>query len=128
MNRVLLVDDDVEIIGVVANYLGVEGLEVESVADKEHAIMLSLSGKYVLVLLDVSLAGLNGVDVLRRIRAGSSIPVLIVTACSDDADRILGLEIGADDYLPKPFNPRELVARVRAILRRTRLTLQGAAQ
>jgi two-component system, OmpR family, response regulator CpxR len=119
MDRVLLVDDDTEIIAVVTDYLGLEGFEVESVADKEQAIMRSISGKYVLVVLDVSLPGLNGFDVLRRIRAGSSIPVLIATAYSGDSDRILGLEIGADDYLPKPFNPRELVARARAILRRT---------
>src|SRR5919205_623370 len=76
--------------------------------------------EHVLVVLDVMLPGTNGFDVLRRIRAKSRIPVLMLTARGDDVDRIVGLEIGADDYLPKPFNPRELVARIRAVLRRTK--------
>lgn len=121
MDRVLLVDNDVETGDVIAKHLEVEGLEVESLNDGEEAIGRSLSGEHVLVVLDVALPGVNGFDVLRRIRAESVIPVLIVTARSNEVDRIVGLEIGADDYLTKPFNPRELVARIRAILRRARL-------
>src|SRR4029077_19142695 len=79
----------------------------------------AIAGKHSLVVLDVMLPGLNGFEVLRRIRADSKVPVLMLTARVDDVDRIVGLEIGADDYLPKPFNPRELTARIRAILRRT---------
>ncbi|HWG50308.1 MAG TPA: response regulator transcription factor, partial [Candidatus Acidoferrales bacterium] len=79
----------------------------------------ALSGEHALVVLDVMLPGMNGLDVLRKLRATSSVPVLLLTARGQDVDRIVGLELGADDYLPKPFNPRELVARLRAILRRT---------
>ena len=90
---------------------------------------LALSGNHLLVVLDVMLPGLNGFEVLRRIRNKSRIPVLLLTARGEDVDRIVGLEIGADDYLPKPFNPRELVARIRAILRRTRTAEKpGAGQ
>ncbi len=90
---------------------------------------LALSGNHLLVVLDVMLPGLNGFEVLRRIRNKSRIPVLLLTARGEDVDRIVGLEIGADDYLPKPFNPRELVARIRAILRRTRTAERpGAGQ
>jgi DNA-binding response OmpR family regulator len=121
MDRVLLVDDDIETGVLVVKHLEVEGFEVEFLNNGEEAIGRSLSGEHVLVLLDVVLPGLNGFDVLRRIRAESHIPVLIVTARNDEVDRIVGLEIGADDYLPKPFNPRELVARIHAVLRRTRL-------
>src|SRR5207249_6483828 len=104
----------------VAEYLGPEGYEVEAIHNGERGIDRALSNEHSLVVLDVMLPGLNGFEVLRRIRAESKVPVLMLTARGDDVDRIVGLEIGADDYLPKPFNPRELVARIRAILRRTK--------
>src|SRR5918993_4578915 len=118
MERVLVIDDDVGLCELVGEYLGPEGYEVEAIHNGERGIDRALSDEHDLVVLDVMLPGTNGFDVLRRIRARSRIPVLMLTARGDDVDRIVGLEIGADDYLPKPFNPRELVARIRAILRR----------
>ena len=88
--------------------------------DGESGLKKATEGEYLLAVLDVMLPGINGFEVLRRIRATSRLPVLLLTARGEDVDRIVGLEIGADDYLPKPFNPRELVARIRAVLRRTR--------
>jgi two-component system, OmpR family, response regulator CpxR len=120
VDRVLVIDDDGELCGLVAEYLAPEGFSVESVVDGIRGLERALSGEHLLVVLDVMLPGLNGFEVLRRIRAKSRIPVLLLTARGEDVDRIVGLEIGADDYLPKPFNPRELVARIRAILRRAR--------
>jgi len=119
MERVLVIDDDVGLCELVEEYLGPEGYEVEATHNGERGIDRALSNDHSLVVLDVMLPGMHGFDVLRRIRAKSRIPVLMLTARGDDVDRIVGLEIGADDYLPKPFNPRELVARIRAILRRT---------
>jgi len=119
MDRVLIVDDDIELCGLVSEYLAPEGFRVEAVHDGETGLHRALNGNYLLVVLDVMLPGMSGFDVLRRIRATSRIPVLLLTARGEDVDRIVGLEIGADDYLPKPFNPRELVARIRAVLRRT---------
>jgi two-component system response regulator CpxR len=118
MERVLVIDDDVGLCELIAEYLGPEGYEVEAVHNGERGIDRALSNEHSLVVLDVMLPGINGFDVLRRIRAQSRVPVLMLTARGDDVDRIVGLEIGADDYLPKPFNPRELVARIRAVLRR----------
>lgn len=119
MDRILIVDDDVELCELVVEYLTPEGFQVEAVHDGERGLGRSLSGDHVLVVLDVMLPGMSGLDVLRRLRAQSRIPVIILTARGDDVDRIVGLEIGADDYLGKPFNPRELVARIRAVLRRS---------
>jgi two-component system, OmpR family, response regulator CpxR len=119
MERILIIDDDVELCGLVGEYLGTEGFRAQSVHDGESGLQDALSGDFLLIVLDVMLPGMSGFDVLRRIRAASRIPVLLLTARGEDVDRIVGLEIGADDYLPKPFNPRELVARIRAILRRT---------
>ncbi len=119
MERVLIVDDDVELCELVAEYLTPEGFEVEAVHNGDEGLKRALSGEHVIVVLDVMLPGMNGLDVLRKLRSESRVPVLILTARGDDVDRIVGLEIGADDYLPKPFNPRELLARIRAILRRT---------
>src|SRR5713226_2005559 len=119
MDRILVIDDAVELCSLVGEYLGAEGFKVESVHDVEHGLERALSGDHLLVVLDVMLPGMNGFEVLRRIREMSRAPVLLLTARGEDVDRIVGLEIGADDYLPKPFNPRELVARIRAILRRT---------
>ena len=120
MDRVLVVDDDVELCDLVKEFLQPEGLQVEAVHNGNRGLERALSGDHALVVLDVMLPGLNGLDVLRKLRASSTVPVLLLTARGQDVDRIVGLELGADDYLPKPFNPRELVARIRAILRRTR--------
>jgi len=120
MDRILVIDDDTELCSLVAEYLDSEGYEAESVHDGERGLEKALTGEHVMVVLDVMLPGMNGFDVLRRIRDSSRIPVLLLTARGQDVDRIVGLEIGADDYLPKPFNPRELVARIRAVLRRTK--------
>lgn len=119
MEKILIIDDDVELCGLVSEYLQGEGFQVEACYDGERGLERALSGNHILIVLDVMLPGLNGFEVLRRIRSTSRIPVLLLTARGEDVDRIVGLEIGADDYLPKPFNPRELVARIRAILRRS---------
>lgn len=118
MSRVLLVDDDEELSEMLVEYLLAEGFVVEAVYDGEAGAHRALSGEHDVVVLDIMLPRLNGLDSLRRIRHDSAIPVLMLTAKGDDIDRIVGLELGADDYLPKPCNPRELVARLRAILRR----------
>jgi len=124
---ILVIDDDVELCKLVSRFLGSEGFKVQAVQTSNHGVERALSGDYDLVVLDVMLPGMDGFEVLRRIRAESRTPVLMLTARGDDLDRILGLEIGADDYLPKPFNPRELAARIRAILRRAKASssLQG---
>jgi two-component system, OmpR family, response regulator CpxR len=122
MESVLIVDDDVELCDLVAEYLTPEGFAVEAVHNGEEGLKRALSGEHVMVVLDVMLPGMSGLDVLRKLRAESRVPVLILTARGDDVDRIVGLEIGSDDYLPKPFNPRELLARIRAILRRTQIS------
>lgn len=119
MNKILLIDDDEELCDLVSEYLTVEGFEVEAVHDGASGLEKALKGEHEMIILDVMLPKKNGFDVLRDLRANSKIPVLMLTARGDDMERIVGLEIGADDYLPKPFNPRELVARLRAILRRT---------
>jgi two-component system, OmpR family, response regulator CpxR len=119
VTRVLLVDDDVELAELVGEYLIREGFTLDAETDGTHALDRAVSGDYQLTVLDVMLPGISGFDLLRGIRATSQMPVLMLTARGDDVDRIVGLELGADDYLSKPFNPRELVARIRAILRRT---------
>ncbi|MBX7171221.1 MAG: response regulator transcription factor [Pyrinomonadaceae bacterium] len=127
MNKILLIDDDEELCELVSEYLSVEGFEVEAVHDGEKGLNLAREGRHSLVILDVMLPKKNGFDVLRELRESSKIPVLMLTAKGDDMERIVGLEIGADDYLPKPFNPRELVARLRAILRRAQNELTEAS-
>src|SRR5436309_6451468 len=119
VDRILVIDDDVELCTLVGEYLAPEGFLVECAHDGKRGLEAAVTGEHLLVVLDVMLPGMNGFDVLRRIRGKSRVPVLLLTARGEDVDRIVGLEIGADDYLPKPFNPRELVARIRAILRRT---------
>ncbi len=119
MDRILIIDDDTELCGLVGEYLEPEGFQIEAVYNGESGLEKALTGEHRLVVLDVMLPGINGFEVLRRIRQTSKIPVLLLTARGEDVDRIVGLEIGADDYLPKPFNPRELVARIRAVLRRS---------
>src|SRR6266849_7893835 len=118
--QVLVVDDDVELCKLVTRYLTQEGFQIESVNAGAAGVDRALSGNYALIVLDVMMPGMNGFDVLRRIRAESRLPILMLTAKGDALDRVLGLEMGADDYLPKPFNPQELVARIRAILRRAK--------
>jgi two-component system response regulator CpxR len=119
VNRILIIDDDRELCALVARFLTSEGFDVDRAADGSHGIELAISGSYALVMLDVMMPGLGGFDVLRRIRARSRTPVLMLTARGDTQDRVLGLELGADDYLPKPYDPSELAARIRAILRRS---------
>jgi two-component system, OmpR family, response regulator CpxR len=119
MNKILLIDYEEELCDLVKEYLTVEGFDVEAVHDGASGLERALSNDFGLIILDVMLPKKNGFDVLRDLREKSKIPVLMLTARGDDMERIVGLEIGADDYLPKPFNPRELVARLRAILRRT---------
>lgn len=120
MERILVVDDDQELCSLLAEYLETEGFAVEALFDGRRVREKLLAGRFALVVLDVMLPGRSGFDVLRELRSESDVPVLMLTARGDDVDRIVGLEMGADDYLPKPFNPRELVARIRAILRRRR--------
>src|SRR5688500_10540623 len=118
MNKVLIIDDDEELCDLVSEYLTVEGFETIAVHDGETGLSQALSGDFDLAILDVMLPKINGFDVLKNLREKSGLPVLMLTARGDDMERIVGLEIGADDYLPKPFNRRELVARLRASLRR----------
>jgi two-component system, OmpR family, response regulator CpxR len=120
MEQILIIDDDAALCELVTEYLEPLGFQIESVHRGDSGAERALAGEHSMVVLDVMLPGLNGFEVLRRIRAESKVPVLMLTARGDDVDRIVGLEIGADDYLPKPFNPRELVARIRAILRRAK--------
>ena len=118
-DTILLVDDEQHIIDLAKMYLEQAGFRVTSATDGQRALRRILDDKPALVVLDLMLPGLDGWEVCRRVRAESDVPIIMLTARSDDIDRIVGLELGADDYLTKPFNPRELVARVRAILRRT---------
>ena len=118
--RVLLVDDDRELCQMLTEYLHAEHFEVASVHDGGEALAALRAKDYEIVILDVMLPNVSGFDVLRELGAGHPTPILMLTARGDDIDRIVGLELGADDYLGKPFNPRELVARIRAILRRAR--------
>jgi len=119
MNQVLLIDDDTELVGMFTEYLEQEGFRVACAHDGETGAREALTGQYAIAILDVMMPRMNGIETLRRIRAASRMPVLMLTGRGDDADRILGLELGADDYVAKPCTPRELTARVRAILRRT---------
>ncbi len=118
MSQILLIDDDVELCDLVTRFLTGEGFTVDAVHSGAAGGERALGGAYALVLLDVMLPGTNGFEVLRRIRAGSAVPVVMLTAKGEILDRVLGLEIGADDYLAKPFDPQELAARIRAVLRR----------
>ena len=115
---VLLIDRDDELCNVVKECLEREGLNVETVHNGEEGLDRALSGDHAIAVLDIMLPGLSGFELLRRVRAKSQIPVIIVTAQGEEVDRIVALEVGADDYLSEPFNPRELVARLRAVLRR----------
>jgi two-component system OmpR family response regulator len=122
MSKVLLIDDDVELVGMFQEYLEQEGFEVRTAHDGEAGSAAALTGQYAIAVLDVMMPRMNGLETLRRIRAASRMPILMLTARGDDTDRIVGLELGADDYVTKPCTPRELTARIRAILRRTQGT------
>ena len=119
MRQILVIDDDVELCELVAEYLELDGYQIEAVHDGETGLSRALAGEHVLVVLDYMLPNLNGFEVLRQIRTRSRIPVVMLTARGDAVNRIVGLQMGADDYLPKPFDPQELVARINAVLRRT---------
>ena len=125
--RVLVIDDDVELCRLVTRFMTGEGFTIDCVTSGADGVQRVLSGDYALVMLDVMMPDMNGYDVLRRIRAASRTPVLMLTARGDTLDRVLGLEMGADDYLPKPFDPSELAARIRAILRRARPQPAGSS-
>ena len=118
MTRLAIIDDDQEILTLLDEYLAKNGFEVEGFADGETFLSRDET-EFGLLILDIGLPGIDGLEICRRLRQKSSIPIIMLTAASDDLDRILGLELGADDYLGKPFNPRELLARIKALLRRT---------
>jgi DNA-binding response OmpR family regulator len=119
--RALLVDDDRELARLLSDYLTTHGVSMDHVEDGASALdRIAASGKYDIILLDVMLPGIDGFEVCRRMRAQSDIPIVMLTARGDDTDRVVGLDIGADDYVAKPFSPRELLARMRAVLRRSR--------
>ena len=124
MPHILLIDDDIELCDMLSEYMQAEGFAVDQVHDGKQGITQALTQHYDTVVLDVMLPSADGFSVLRSIREQSQVPVLMLTAKGDDIDRIVGLEMGADDYLAKPCNPRELVARLRAILRRTKMQIQ----
>lgn len=118
MSKLLLVDDDVELTELLSSLLALEGFDVQTVNNGLEALQ-KLDESHELVLLDVMMPKLNGIETLKEIRKVSNVPVMMLTARGEDIDRVLGLELGADDYLPKPFNDRELIARIKAILRRS---------
>jgi len=128
MTQILIIDDDTELSSMLGEYLTAEDLSIDYAYDGKQGLHKALAGHYDAVVLDVMMPELDGFEVLRRIRSQSSVPVLMLTAKGDDIDRIVGLEIGADDYLSKPFNPRELLARLRAVLRRTQNNRQHDQQ
>ena len=123
--RILLVDDDVELCSLLEELLKREGFLIEKEHDGVSGLERARSTAFDLIVLDVMLPRLDGFEVLRQLRKSSLVPVLMLTARGEDVDRIIGLELGADDYLPKPFNPRELTARIRAILRRIEARPKG---
>ncbi len=116
--RILLIEDDERLAEVTAEYLRDQEAQVDVVADGADGLKRALEGEHDIVLLDLMLPGLDGISVCKQLRAQSNIPVIMLTAKGDEVDRVVGLEIGADDYLPKPYSPRELLARIRAVLRR----------
>ena len=117
--RLLIVDDDVKFCRLISDYLSRYGYEVKVVHDGVLAVEIALASEWDAIVLDVMLPGLEGYGVLRKLREHTQVPILMLTALGDETDRIVGLELGADDYLPKTFSPRELVARLRAVLRRS---------
>jgi DNA-binding response OmpR family regulator len=126
INHILIVDDDRDLVDLLRQYLEGEGFVVEAAIDYASGLRAALSGNHELVILDVNLPGGSGFELLKKLRAESNLPVVLLTARGDSVDRIVGLHIGADDYVPKPFEPREVVARIRAVLRRTRAGMEKA--
>ena len=120
ITRVLLVEDDERLAALTAEYLEGHGLVVSRATRGDQGLKEASQQRYDCVLLDVMLPGIDGIEVCRRLRAQSDVPIIMITARGEEADRVLGLELGADDYVPKPFSPRELLARVRALVRRAR--------
>jgi len=118
-SKILLVDDDEELVELMRDYLQREGYEIETAHDGEAGLAAAREWSPDIVVLDVMMSGISGIQVLRQIRTESDVPILMLTARGDDADRIAGLELGSDDYVAKPCTPRELMARIRAILKRT---------
>src|ERR1700690_1197184 len=116
--RVLCIDDDTRLFELLASYLGENGVHLQHAPDGRQGLAALEGGVFDAVLLDVMMPGMDGIEVCRRIRAKSHMPIIMLTAKGDETDRVVGLEIGADDYVPKPFSPRELLARLRAVLRR----------
>ena len=116
--KILLVDDDVELGNLLCEYLTAEGFATSRVLTGKEGVEGAMSGSYTAMILDVMLPDMSGIDVLRKVRKGSRLPIIMLTAKGDNIDRVIGLEMGADDYMPKPCYPRELVARLRAVLRR----------
>jgi DNA-binding response OmpR family regulator len=123
MQKLALIDDDIEIRQLLSDYLTKNGFEVSSFADGE-VFLVEDHNQFDLVVLDIGLPGIDGLEVCRKLRQNSNMPIIMLTAASDDFDRILGLELGADDYMGKPFNPRELLARIKALFRRTHSDLK----
>ena len=119
MRRLLMIDDDEKLVGLMREYLESHGFELVAAHAGNEGVEAALSTEPDLVILDLMLSGIDGLEVCRRLRQSSRVPILMLTARGDETDRIVGLEMGADDYLPKPFNARELLARIRAILRRS---------
>ena len=124
MTKLAIIDDDQEILILLDDYLAKNGFEVEGFTDGESYLSRDET-EFDLLILDIGLPGIDGLEICRRLRQKSSIPIIMLTAASDDLDRILGLELGADDYLGKPFNPRELLARIKALLRRMYIDTEG---
>lgn len=127
MPAILMIDDDTGLCELVAEYLALDGYQFSAAHDGHHGLTLAQHGDYDLILLDIMLPGIDGLSVLKQLRTNQYCPVLMLTARGDEVDRIVGLELGADDYLAKPFNPRELVARIKAILRRVELAQSPTA-
>jgi DNA-binding response OmpR family regulator len=126
--RALLVDDDRELARLLTDYLGSHGVQLAHVEDGARALERIATEAFDIVLLDVMLPSIDGFEVCRRIRASSPVPIIMLTARGDDADRVVGLDTGSDDYVPKPFNPRELLARMHAVLRRARPAAGGRVE
>ncbi len=125
VKKVLVVEDELKIARLVRDYLHQAGFAVVEAADGQAALALARQENPDMIVLDLGLPGLDGLDVTRRLRASSAVPIIMLTARSEETDRIVGLELGADDYITKPFSPKELVARIRAVLRRAEATLGG---
>lgn len=118
VTKILLIDDDVELGAMLGEYLEGEGFDIANAYNGEDGLRMALGGGFSVILLDIMMPGIGGIEVLRELRIKSRVPVIMLTAKGDDVDRVVGLELGADDYIPKPYYPRELVARIRAVLRR----------